>query len=314
MGCARRQAQRRRQLRQRPIKLRAEVRGRPAQPAASIQLREATSVPVENPGASTGRHNQVIDEASTIARLRAAGCVFAEDEARLLRGQADTPERLEEWVERRTAGEPLETILGWAEFAGLRMQIEANVFVPRRRTEFLVTVAERQLRPHAVVLDLCCGCGAVGAALATRVRGLQLHAVDLDPRAIKCARDNLPPSAHLYVGDLYQGLPAGLRQRVDVIVANAPYVPTAEIAYMPTEARDHEPRLALDGGIDGVELHRRIAEDANDWLRPGGWLMIETSGIQVAATTNAVIAGGLAVHCETDDELEATVVVGTRAS
>jgi release factor glutamine methyltransferase len=109
------------------------------------------------------------DEAAVIIRLRAAGCVFAEDEARLLISAARTPAELDAMVARRTAGLPLEQVLGWAEFCGLRIAVAPGVFVPRRRTEFLVRQAAELARPGAVIVDLCCGAGAIGAALAAAV-------------------------------------------------------------------------------------------------------------------------------------------------
>src|SRR5690606_31702571 len=110
------------------------------------------------------------------------------------------------------------------------------------------------------------GTGAVGAAVlaAAGEAVAELHAADVDPAAVACARTNLP-TAQVHAGDLWDALPAALRGRVDVVAANAPYVPTDEIATMPPEARDHEARVALDGGPDGLELHRRVAAGARDW-------------------------------------------------
>ncbi len=251
-----------------------------------------------------------VPPAGLVARLRAAGCVFAEDEARLLLAAADATAVLEDLVARRVAGVPLEQVLGWAEFAGLRVVVEPGVFVPRRRTELLVREALRLVagRP-AVVVDLCCGSGAVAAALAAAAPGLDLHAADLDPAAVHCARRNLPRAA-VHEGDLYAALPPDLRGRVDVLVANAPYVPTSAIALMPPEARDHEPRSALDGGRDGVDVHRRIAAGALDWLSPAGTLLVETSEEQAPATRAALAAAGLRTEVVRDEETAGTVVLG----
>nr|WP_238476393.1 putative protein N(5)-glutamine methyltransferase [Agromyces mariniharenae] len=260
---------------------------------------------------------------SLVARLRAAGCVFAEDEALLLaaavEGRADAASELERLVTRRVAGGPLEQVLGWAEFAGLRIVVEPGVFVPRRRTELLAAEAGRLAsavagRP-AVVVDLCCGAGAIGAAVVAAVEGaggrVVLVAADIDPNAVRAARRNLEPLGALVVeGDLFDPLPADVRGRVDVLAVNAPYVPTAEIAMMPPEARDHEAHVALDGGDDGLDVHRRVAASAAEWLAPGGHLLVETSRGQAARTTAAVEAGGLETRVLRDDELDATVVVG----
>lgn len=249
--------------------------------------------------------------AVVVARLRAAGSVYAEEEAALLLAAAPTPGVLEETVGRRVAGEPLERVLGWVEFEGVRVGLDAPVFVPRRRSGLLVREGARLAGPGDVVVDLCCGSGAVGAALVARVGGLALHAVDVDPAAVACARRNLGAAGRVHHGDLFGALPRDLRGRVGLVVANAPYVPTGEIATMPAEARDHEPLVALDGGADGLDVHRRIAADAGAWLAPGGHLVLETSTRQAARTAGLVAAGGLAARVVRDADLDATVVVGT---
>ncbi len=249
-----------------------------------------------------------------VAALRAAGCVFAEDEARLLGDAADSPADLAALVDRRVAGEPLEHVLGWAEFCGLRIAVGPGVFVPRRRTELLVHLAAPLLRSGAVVVELCCGAAGIGAALGTAVPGLVLHAVDIDPAAVRCARRNLAPfGGTVHEGDLDAPLPAALRGRVDVVVANAPYVPTDAIASMPPEARDHEPVVALDGGVDGLDVQRRVAAAAPRWLAPGGSLLVETSVRQAPSTAAAVAAAGLVPRVAHDDERDGTAVVGVRA-
>ena len=249
---------------------------------------------------------------ATVAALRAAGCVFAEEEARLLLAAAGTPAELAELVRRRAGGLPLEVVLGWARFCGLRVAVEAGVFVPRRRTEFLARQAAARARPGAVVLDLCCGTGAVGLAVATTVGPLELHAVDIDPAALRCATRNLTPvGGQVHAGDLYDPLPVTLRGRVDVVVANAPYVPTAAIELMPAEARDHEPRTALDGGPDGVEVHRRVAAGAPGWLAPGGSLLVETGKDQAASTAAAMSDAGLVPRILHSEQWSCTVAVGT---
>jgi release factor glutamine methyltransferase len=281
-------------------------------------------------------------DALIIARLRAAGCVFAEDEASLLISTARTPEELAVMVDRRVAGLPLEQVLGWAKFCGLRIAVDPGVFVPRRRTEFLVRQALLVLGgdppgsprswgeafppkpprpprpprqgacPHVVVVDLCCGAGAIGAALAAGAGRLEVHAVDIDPAAVRCARRNLEGSGgRVYEGDLFDPLPPALRGRVGVIVANVPYVPSGEVRLLPAEARAHEPLVALDGGPDGLDVLRRVAAGAPDWLAPGGRLLIETSERQVMPAVAAFEASGLAVRVESSDDLNATVVIGT---
>ncbi|MFF2372750.1 putative protein N(5)-glutamine methyltransferase [Agromyces sp. NPDC058110] len=271
-------------------------------------------------------------DADLVARLRAAGCVFAEDEAALLEGAvlerfgdgalARSPEaavELERLVARRVAGDPLEQLLGWAEFGGIRVLLEPGVFVPRRRTELLAETAAgfasavASAGQPAVVVDLCCGAGAIGAVIADAAGPVDLVAADLDPAAVRAARRNLEPrGARVVEGDLYAPLPRDLRGRVDVLAVNAPYVPTDEIAMMPPEARDHEALIALDGGGDGLDVHRRVAASALDWLAPGGRLLIETSRRQAAATRALVESAGLTAEVRHDDERGGTVVVGLR--
>ena len=245
-----------------------------------------------------------------VLRLRAAGCVFAEDEADLLLAAGVTPLRLIEMLRERERGLPLEQILGWAEFCGLRIVVEAGVFVPRRRTEFVVELMPTAA--DAVIVDLCAGSGAVGAALLAREPGLTLYAVDIDPVAVRCARRNIPATGHVLAGDLYEPLPLELRGRVDAIVANAPYVPSDEIDLMPPEARNHEPTVALDGGADGLDIARRVVAGASSWLSPTGRLLIETSRHQAPKLAAAFRRTGLGGEVHESEEFDATVVTGSR--
>lgn len=257
--------------------------------------------------ASTSPHRR----SAVVTRLRAAGCVFAEDEARLLISAARTPADLAVMVDRRAAGLPLEHVLGWAEFCGLRIAVDPGVFVPRRRTEFLVHQAAAVARTPAVVVDMCCGSGAVGAALAATGDRVELHAVDIDPNAVRCARHNLAAGGgQVYEGDLYEPLPAVLRGRVDVLVANAPYVPTEAVRLLPAEARAHEPRVTLDGGPDGLDVLRRVIATARSWLAPGGHLLVEASERQAPQAAAAMARSGLFPRVTRSDDLNATVVIG----
>jgi release factor glutamine methyltransferase len=251
-----------------------------------------------------------------VARLRAAGCVFAEEEAALLLEAAGPADRLEAMVARRVAGEPLEYVVGWAAFCGIRMVVEPGVFVPRHRTELMVDEAVRLLdgATRPVVLDVCCGSGALGAALAAR-REIEVYAADVDPAAVRCARVNLADAGGTVLeGDLFDPLPHDLRGRVDVLLANVPYVPTEAIALMPPEARDHEPATALDGGADGLEFHRRIAAEASVWLAPGGTLLIEAGEEQAPVSAALFAASGLDTRIESDEESGATVVIASAAA
>lgn len=247
-----------------------------------------------------------------VAALRAAGCVFAEDEARLLADAAVSEPERTALVARRVAGEPLETLLGFAEFGGLRIHVEPGVFVPRRRTEFLAARAAALTRPGDLVLDLCCGAGAIGAVIAARAPGAEVYGADIDPGAVRCARFTLG-AERVFEGDLFDPVPSQLRGRFAAIAVNAPYVPTASIALMPPEARLHEPPVALDGGSDGLAVHRRVAAAAPTWLRSQGSLLIETSDVQADRTAALFAAEGLHAAIQNDADLDATIVIATAA-
>jgi len=251
------------------------------------------------------------DVVAIVGRLRAAGCVFAEDEARVLVDSADSPAALLAMVERRVAGEPLEHVVGWAEFCGLRIAVDPGVFVPRRRTELLVRRAAAVAAPGMSIVDLACGSGAVAVAVAVLVGDVALYAVDVDPAAVGCARRNLAPlGGRVYAGDLFDPLPDRLRGDVHVLVANVPYVPTEAVDLMPREARMHEPRVALDGGPDGLDVLRRVVGAARDWLAPGGHVLFETGEDQVPPALDAIAGAGLVPSVLGDEELAATVVIG----
>ncbi len=246
-----------------------------------------------------------------VEELQAAGCVFAEEEAALIVAEATDRDDVRRMVGERVAGRPLEQVLGWAEFDGLRIVVAPGVFVPRRRSRLLVDLAAERATEleHAVVVDLCCGTGALGAAVLARVPTAEVYAADVDPDAVACARRNLPAD-RVFEGDLFAALPEDLRGRIDALVVNAPYVPTDAIATMPPEARDHEHRVALDGGADGLDVQRRVMHDAGDWLAPGGDLVIETGRHQVPATSAAMTRAGLVAETHTLSDLDAVAVRG----
>lgn len=301
----------------------------PARPTASSRITPPRVV-VEAAVIEAATAEAAATEPAIVAELRAAGCVFAEDEARLLVSEARTPAELAAMVGQRASGLPLEQVLGWAEFCGLRIVIQPGVFVPRRRTEFLVHEAIALSRPGIVVLDLCCGSGALGAALTSTVSaanttnaagatspdgrtGVELYASDIEHPAVECARRNLEPfGGVVYEGDLFEPLPAALRGRVDILMANVPYVPSGDIRLLPPEAREHEPLVTLDGGSDGLGVLQRVTAEAARWLAPGGHLLVETSERQVPAALRLFAAGGLDARLAASDEVDAAVIIGTR--
>jgi release factor glutamine methyltransferase len=252
--------------------------------------------------------------AGTAARLAAAGCVSAEAEARWLleevlglapgtlptrRGEPLPPRaaaRLERMVARRVTGEPLQYVIGWAPFGPLRLEVGKGVFVPRPETELVAERAARHLRqagPAPVAVDLCTGSGAIACFLAEEVPGARVLATEVDPGALVWARRNLRRQVELLEGDLDEPLPADLEGRVHVLVANVPYVPAGAITLLPRDVREHEPRLALDGGPDGLDVLRRVAAAAPRWLAPGGWLVCEMGEDQDKEAAGALAAAGL---------------------
>ena len=184
--------------------------------------------------------------------------------------------------------------------------------MPRVRSELLVRLggAAARAAPGAVVVDLCCGSGALGMAVAAQAPHSVLYAADRDPIAVACARDNL--GSRVYQGDLYAALPTGLRGRVDVLLANVPYVATPHLALLPAEAREHELRAALDGGPDGLDVFRRVAVGAR-----GGWRPVESScrrspGSRRTPPWRPCREAALSAEVASDEDLEATAVIGRR--
>jgi release factor glutamine methyltransferase len=241
--------------------------------------------------------------AETTARLAAAGCVSAEAEARWLLEEAlgispgtlparraerlppAAATRLERMVARRVAGEPLQYVTGWAPFGPLRLEVGPGVFVPRPETEIVAERAARHLaesgRRPPVAVDLCTGSGAIACFLAEEVPGARVLATEIDPGALVWARRNLRGRpVELLEGDLDEPLPADLEGGVDVLVANVPYVPASAMRLLPRDVHEHEPRLALEGGPDGLDVLRRVVARAPHWLAPGGWLVCEIGADQ----------------------------------
>ena len=205
-----------------------------------------------------------MNEDQVVQRLRRAGSVFAEDEARLLAGD-------EELIARRVAGERIEHVLGWTEFCGLRIEVDPGVFIPRPQTEELAERAAA-LSP-TVALDLFAGTAAIACVVKARNPNARVIAGELDPAALACARRNGElHGVEVYKSDVDAGIPAELEGRIDVITANVPYVPTAELPFVP---HDGEPAAPLDGGPEGRLWLDRVRAIAPRWLRPGGVLIFE---------------------------------------
>lgn len=263
------------------------------------------------------------DADALVAALRGSGSVFAEEElAELQRAAAesDVLEAIEMFVERRTLGEPIEQIVGSARFAELRITVHPSVFVPRRRTELAATIVADRLREVAEeagrtprLLDFGCGTGAIAALATHRVPGIDVVAVDAEPNAVACARVNLPGAMVVQASALDALDDHGASAPFDVIAANLPYVPTAELLHMPHEARDFEPLIALDGGSDGLDPLHEHAWAMAARLRVGGIAVTEVAPHQVE-TAIAMLeqAGFVSVEVRTDEASGATALVATR--
>jgi release factor glutamine methyltransferase len=218
----------------------------------------------------------------TVAALRRAGCVAAEEEAaELVEAAAGDRARLQALVARRCTGEPLAWVTGWVRFCGERVLVHPGVYVPRWQSEPLAAAALSRLPEGGTAVDLCTGSGALAVVLTRRRPSARVLATDLDRRAVACARANGVDArcADLSVGPC-AGLPAGLAGQVDVVTAVVPYVPTGALQWLPRDVLAFEPRRALDGGPDGTRWLARAAAAAAPLLRPGGSLLLEIGGTQ----------------------------------
>lgn len=207
---------------------------------------------------------------------------------------------IEDLVARRLRGEPIAWITGWVRFCGLRVRVDRGVFVPRPHTEALARRAVDLLPAAGIGVDLCTGSGAVGAVLGSGRPRASVVATDLDLVAVACAQRN---RVHALVGDLDGPLPLSLRERVDVLTAVVPYVPTEEFHLLPSDVAANEPRLALDGGHRGTTVLVRAAEAAARWLRPGGTVLLELGGDQAGEVGTKLADLGLSeirVHQDGD--------------
>ena len=286
----------------------------------------------------TSSHATVV--AAVAARLTAAGVPAAHAEARWLVEHAlrdasppgATPAqdllevRLEALVERRLAHEPLQLVLGRWPFRTVELELVPGVFVPRRETEVVAGVAidhARRLGPGAVVAEPCTGTGAITASLLAELDDVEVYATDRSPAAVAVARRNVAavtragpsPRAHVMEGDLLAPLPARLRGRLDLLVANPPYLPSGDLEHLAPEVAEHDPPAALFGGLDGHEVVDRLLAAAARWLRPGGVVVLEIDDRRGEEACDAARAAGLgAVHLVADLTGRDRVVVATAAA
>jgi release factor glutamine methyltransferase len=192
--------------------------------------------------------------------------------------------RFDDLIRRRAGGEPMAHILGYLEFRDLRFRLRPGTFVPRQSSEFTVVQAVRRLRGRRrpVMIDLATGIGPIATAAAREVPRARVHGTDISAGAIRQARDNARRlgvrNVWFHTGDLYGPVPRELRGRVDVVTAHIPYVPRDDVEDLPLEIRGFEPEDTLtDYSERGLELLTRAAVEGREWLRPGGWLLLEIS-------------------------------------
>jgi len=219
-----------------------------------------------------------LDRVSVTRVLTEAGCIAASEEAdELIQAAAGDPDVLDDLVSRRTDGEPIAWLTGAVTFCGIRLFVAPGVYVPRWQTEPLARRAATLLPSAGVAADLCTGVGAIAAVLAAAVPTAKVLATELDENAVRCARRN---GIEVFEGFLDDPLPREIEHRVDVMTAVVPYVPTDSLRLLPRDVQAFEPRLALDGGVDGTDLLVEVARRSAGWLRPGGWLLLELGGDQ----------------------------------
>ena len=246
--------------------------------------------------------------ASTAAALRSAGCVAADEEAlELLAAAGDDTERLRVLLARRTHGEPLAWITGSVRFCGEKVLVREGVYVPRWQSEPLALEAADRLPEDGLAVDLCTGAGAIAVVLARRRPRARIVGTDLDPVAVTCATAN---GVEAYEGDLSAPLPAGFLGRVDVVTGVVPYVPTGQLRLLARDVLDFEPRLALDGGEDGMQLLVRAADEAARLLRVGGSLLLELGGDEAELLSPRLVDRGyreIAVRADEDGDVRAIV-------
>lgn len=273
----------------------------------------ADGVSAQPAGVSAHRSDHVTEDVA--ARLREAGCVWAEDEAAQLLAASTGSDDLERRVSARVGGQPLEHIIGRVRFAGLELPSAPGIFVPRQRSRLLAEMAVAYVRNRSrpVVVELCAGVAPIAAVVQHRVPSAEVHAADLDRRACELARRTLRPPAAVHEGDLDLALPHTLRERCDLVMAVPPYVPDGAAPYLPREARDHEPPEALYGGADGLDVVRRLLAAAPALLCPDGRLLVELHRDQLPAARVVAADHGLQTQARPHRDGQTVVLIATLA-
>lgn len=240
--------------------------------------------------------------------LAAAGCVAAGEEAAELVAAAPDDVALDALVARRTSGEPLAWITGTAAFCGIDVGVAPGVYVPRWQSEALARRAAELLPDGGTAVDLCTGSGALALVLAERRPEATVLATEIDDRSVACARGN---GVDVRQGHLYDPLPTDVAAAVDVVVGVVPYVPAGALHLLPRDVLAFEPLAALDGGTDGLDTVRQAIGGSTRWLRPGGWLLLEVGGDQIASAQGLLAeAGYVEVSVLSDGDGDPRAVVG----
>lgn len=255
---------------------------------------------VSTPAPTTAGGRTAGIAAAIAARLAAAGCVAPDEEAaELAAAAAADPALLDRLVTRRSGGEPLAWVVGGVRFCGEWIAVRPGVYVPRWQSEPLARRAAELLPETGTAADLCTGSGAIARALVSARPSARVVASDLDAGAVACARSN---GVEAYEGDLDLPLPSEMHRCCDVVVSVPPYVPTAELAFLPRDVRAHEPALALDGGSDGCLVLRRVVVAAGRLLRRDGTLLVELGGDEAGRLAPVLGAAGLELVAEIEDD------------
>jgi len=210
-----------------------------------------------------------------------------------------TPEErtvLRDAVRRRAEGEPLQYVTGEVAFRHIVLKVRQGVLIPRPETEVLAgeVLSAIEALSEPIVADVCTGSGCIALAIAHEHPGARVWASDISALAVDVATENaqrlgLADRVAVLACDLLGGLPGELRGTLDAVVSNPPYIPSADVVGLPVEVAGYEPHLALDGGIDGLDVFRRLARESCDWLAPGGLLAVELDERRVATAAEEAL-------------------------
>ncbi|HEV2757350.1 MAG TPA: HemK/PrmC family methyltransferase [Actinomycetota bacterium] len=230
-----------------------------------------------------------------------------------------TRERYLSLVARRAGGEPFPFLTGRIEFWGLDLMVRPGAFVPRPSSELTVTRALRKLRRRKspVIVDVCTGAGPIALALADELPTAEVWGADISTEGLAQGRENARrlglDNVRFKKSDMYDAIPARLRGNVDLITGHVPYVPLDEVEDLPAEVREFEPIYTLtDESFDGLGLMRRAVEESVEWLKPGGWLLLELSHDLPARVRKLAKKAGLEDHGVARDEDDLSVVIEAR--